>query len=201
MTKYFLCAEHFTDECFLDPPFNTRLKKTHHPLSIPIPTVFKSNFLNHVPNIVKSPKERRKTLRKSNVSRGSHRAASIGTVSLLNKDAISRMQRREETVETNTVVEDGSYMVTADPTDVIPNNWSVDEYSLIVDETNADDTDPLTETIITDSEPLFVGLLDMTCRLCANCIDSTNDLTNIFENDNLFKKVSQVMPEPVCIIE
>lgn len=49
ITKYFLCAEHFTDDCFLDPPYNTRLKKTHHPLVIPIPTVFKSNFQKYVP--------------------------------------------------------------------------------------------------------------------------------------------------------
>ncbi|XP_062536553.1 uncharacterized protein LOC134205368 isoform X2 [Armigeres subalbatus] len=42
--KYFLCSEHFSNECFLDPPHNTKLKKTIRPVVVPIPTIFHNNF-------------------------------------------------------------------------------------------------------------------------------------------------------------
>lgn len=54
ITKYYLCAEHFSDDCFIDPPNNTRLKKTLYPLSIPVPTVFKSNIDKYIPNAKRS---------------------------------------------------------------------------------------------------------------------------------------------------
>lgn len=45
LIKYFICSEHFTDDCFLDPPHNARLKKTSRPVSAPIPTIFHNNIL------------------------------------------------------------------------------------------------------------------------------------------------------------
>lgn len=50
ITKYYLCSEHFSDDCFIDPPNNTRLKKTLYPLSIPIPTIFRCNIEKYIPN-------------------------------------------------------------------------------------------------------------------------------------------------------
>lgn len=44
IVKYYLCSEHFTDECFIDPPFNRKLRKTSRPMVVPIPTIFRNNF-------------------------------------------------------------------------------------------------------------------------------------------------------------
>ncbi|XP_055586201.1 uncharacterized protein LOC129738896 [Uranotaenia lowii] len=44
ITKYFLCSEHFTEDCFLDPPYNRKLKKTTRPVKVPTPTIFRNNF-------------------------------------------------------------------------------------------------------------------------------------------------------------
>lgn len=53
VVKYFLCSEHFTQGCFADPPFNTRLKKTIRPeVSIPIPTIFENNIEKYIPKNV-----------------------------------------------------------------------------------------------------------------------------------------------------
>lgn len=49
ITKYFLCSEHFENECFLDPPHNTRLKKTLNPVNIPVPSIFKGNITKYMP--------------------------------------------------------------------------------------------------------------------------------------------------------
>lgn len=50
ITKYYLCSEHFSDDCFSDPPNNTRLKKTLYPLNIPVPTIFKCNIDKYIPS-------------------------------------------------------------------------------------------------------------------------------------------------------
>lgn len=55
ITKYYLCGEHFTDDCFFDPPLNTRLKKTLNPVSIPVPTIFKCNIDKYVPKAKQNP--------------------------------------------------------------------------------------------------------------------------------------------------
>lgn len=56
LIKYFICSEHFTNDCFLDPPYNTKLKKTSRPVSAPIPTIFKCNFFIQNLNNVKTSK-------------------------------------------------------------------------------------------------------------------------------------------------
>lgn len=49
ITKYYLCGEHFEDDSFLDPPQNTRLKKSLNPVNIPVPSIFKSNITKFMP--------------------------------------------------------------------------------------------------------------------------------------------------------
>lgn len=45
IVKYYLCSEHFTADCFQDPPHNRKLKKTSRPtMVVPIPTIFRNNF-------------------------------------------------------------------------------------------------------------------------------------------------------------
>lgn len=45
-----MCSEHFTADCFLDPPNNTRLKKLLRPeVWFPIPSVFNSNIDKYIP--------------------------------------------------------------------------------------------------------------------------------------------------------
>lgn len=46
--KYFLCSEHFSDDCFLDPPYNTKLKKTSRPVTVPMPSIFKCNIDQYI---------------------------------------------------------------------------------------------------------------------------------------------------------
>lgn len=46
--KYFLCSEHFADDCFLDPPLNTKLKKTSRPVTVPLPSIFKCNIGQYI---------------------------------------------------------------------------------------------------------------------------------------------------------
>ncbi|XP_065080949.1 uncharacterized protein LOC135703607 [Ochlerotatus camptorhynchus] len=57
--KYFLCSEHFSDDCFQDPPHNRKLKKTSRPVVVPIPTIFHNNFNECVS---KSLKEERRVI-------------------------------------------------------------------------------------------------------------------------------------------
>ncbi|XP_055631462.1 uncharacterized protein LOC129771631 [Toxorhynchites rutilus septentrionalis] len=51
--KYFLCSEHFANECFEDPPNNRKLKKKSRPVVVPIPTIFHNNFEECVSNLLK----------------------------------------------------------------------------------------------------------------------------------------------------
>ncbi|XP_058467898.1 THAP domain-containing protein 1-like [Malaya genurostris] len=51
--KYFLCSEHFTDECFQDHPMNRKLKKSSRPVMVPIPTIFQNNFNECVSKLLK----------------------------------------------------------------------------------------------------------------------------------------------------
>ncbi|GAB0094179.1 THAP-type domain-containing protein [Sergentomyia squamirostris] len=44
LIKYFICAEHFEDNCFVSGSQRMVLRKQMHPLEIPIPTIFKSNI-------------------------------------------------------------------------------------------------------------------------------------------------------------
>lgn len=48
LIKYYLCAAHFTDDCFTTE-LKTTLKKTSRPISVPIPTIFESNIEQYVP--------------------------------------------------------------------------------------------------------------------------------------------------------
>lgn len=57
ITKYYLCSEHFSDDCFVDPPNNSRLKKTLNPISIPVPTIFKCNIDKFIPNSKRNASE------------------------------------------------------------------------------------------------------------------------------------------------
>lgn len=57
ITKYYLCSEHFSDDCFVDPPHNSRLKKTLNPISIPVPTIFKCNIDKYIPNSKRNANE------------------------------------------------------------------------------------------------------------------------------------------------
>lgn len=46
--KYFLCSDHFTDDCFLDPPYKTKLKKTIRPVTVPMPSIFRCNIDQYI---------------------------------------------------------------------------------------------------------------------------------------------------------
>lgn len=48
LIKYYLCSEHFTDDCFTSEN-KTNLKKTSRPITVPIPTIFESNIEQYVP--------------------------------------------------------------------------------------------------------------------------------------------------------
>lgn len=46
--KYFLCSEHFTDDCFVDPQSRSRLKRSVRPFFAPLPSIFKSNIEQYI---------------------------------------------------------------------------------------------------------------------------------------------------------
>lgn len=48
LIKYYLCSEHFTNDCFTSET-RTNLKKTSRPITVPIPTIFESNIEQYVP--------------------------------------------------------------------------------------------------------------------------------------------------------
>lgn len=53
LIKYSLCSEHFTDECFTNAT-RTYLKKQSRPkVIVPIPTIFKNNIKEFVPDVLK----------------------------------------------------------------------------------------------------------------------------------------------------
>lgn len=54
--KYYLCSEHFSDDCFQDPPHNRKLRKTSRPVVVPIPTIFHNNFNECVSKSLKEEK-------------------------------------------------------------------------------------------------------------------------------------------------
>lgn len=54
LVKYYLCSDHFTDDCFLDPE-KTRLKKSLRPIQVPIPTIFQCNLADVMPRDVSMP--------------------------------------------------------------------------------------------------------------------------------------------------
>ncbi|XP_038109216.1 THAP domain-containing protein 1-like [Culex quinquefasciatus] len=57
IVKYYLCSEHFTNDCFQDPPHNRKLKKTSRPtMVVPIPTIFRNNFDECVSKSLKEDK-------------------------------------------------------------------------------------------------------------------------------------------------
>lgn len=48
--KYFLCSEHFTDDCFVDPNERTKLRKTIRPVTVPLPSIFHCNIGQYIKN-------------------------------------------------------------------------------------------------------------------------------------------------------
>lgn len=49
LIKYFLCSDHFEDDCFEDPVRRDKLIKTKRPVKVPLPTIFRCNFDEVVP--------------------------------------------------------------------------------------------------------------------------------------------------------
>lgn len=43
-----MCAEHFTDDCFVDPIERTKLRKTTRPVTAPLPSIFQCNIGQYI---------------------------------------------------------------------------------------------------------------------------------------------------------
>lgn len=217
LTKYFLCAEHFTYDCFVDPPNNTRLKKTNNPLNIPIPTIFKCNFDKYVPT---SRLEKRKEAelgnklfeycieylkdeRPSELSSPTDQVLKIKSVvggkSLLNNRVLIpvKTETHDTAVSFSEVIDgnDLDYLNCVNSFAEIDSFCLPDEYhNLIIEEDNPD-----TVAVHSMDEPghsPLNGIHDLTCRLCAACFSSQNELTDIA---HLMEKINQLLPDTVCI--
>lgn len=46
--KYFMCSEHFTDDCFVDPQTRNKLKKSIRPFFVPLPSIFQCNIEQYI---------------------------------------------------------------------------------------------------------------------------------------------------------
>lgn len=191
ITKYFLCAEHFTDDCFMDPPNNTKLKKTIYPVSIPIPTKFESNFSKYVPQrkTVEYVNVNNKFIRMNDANRYDIRA---GGVSLLNKSARAIGERDVNEIRVIGVCSDGNIQfVNRDESNEQNIDCCVpDNFDLIIEE-ECQESEGKTEL------EQVIDMINVTCRLCANCFHTDDGLLNIFSDAQLAEKVNRVMPNSV----
>lgn len=195
ITKYYLCAEHFTNDCFIDPPYNTRLKKTNHPLSIPIPTIFKCNLpkhFTHNQSVKQDPNKSRERRHKANTE--SKRPVPAG-VSLLNKimknNSIEIKILNSANDDLNNI-SSGQNMADYDQGE----GYDVD---LIIEDTQMDETK---NNVGTNAEldPLNspVDIVHLTCRLCASCFCTPDDLFHMFSDRQLEERIHRLMPGEVC---
>lgn len=195
ITKYYLCAEHFTNDCFIDQPYNTRLKKTHHPINIPIPTIFKCNLPKHFANNQwEKPDTTKSRDRRHKVNTESKRSVPAG-VSLLNKIMKNNSVEIKVLNSANDDLNNislGQTIAKYDP----DQGYDVD---LIIEETQVDETTNNAETNA-ELDPLNnpVDIVNLTCRLCACCFYALDELVNIFSDRQLEERVNRLMPGVVC---
>lgn len=177
ITKYYLCSEHFTKDCFLDSPENTRLKKTINPVNIPIPSIFKCNIDRYLPN----------TKKPSN-STEFHDEDDGRTLA---SDGLSMCKREGISLESLSVFHDHyNYL---DMSASFLNN--IDDIAMgmndLSNENSFDNIGNCTPLRDVDS-----GV----CRLCAKMFLSNDSLIELSSNPDICKRINAIIPNLVSKI-
>lgn len=190
ITKYYLCSEHFSDDCFSDPPNNTRLNKSLYPLSIPVPTIFKCNIDKYIPNSKRSADETDSSEESEHVKR----TPNYGSISDFS------MNRTKEgiSLESLSVFHDHHYNY-PDISSCSASFFNDIEVSIndLSNENSFDnivDCDPLTN-ITEDIQRSF-----LLCRLCAKTYSSTEHLTDLTTKPGIYETLNTLLPNQVNAI-
>lgn len=170
ITKYYLCSEHFSDDCFSDPPHNTRLKKSLYPLNIPVPTVFKCNIDKYIP----STKRSNTNDDADDGERTKRQHSAYGSISM---ESLSVFHDHYNYADISSC--SASFF-----NDIAANiNYLSNE--------NSFDCDPMND--ITEEIPHTI----FTCRLCAKSFSTTENLTDLSAEPTIYDKLNTILPNQV----
>ncbi|XP_058813995.1 uncharacterized protein LOC131677911 isoform X2 [Topomyia yanbarensis] len=184
--KYFLCSEHFSDECFQDSPHNRKLKKTSRPVVVPIPTIFQNNFVECVS---KSLKEDRCTL----VLDNERESCAVGHKKYSQENNFERLTV-EDTSHESTKVE--KPLLAAD-NDIVSNTLEAEiiQSDVIDEEHIMCLVDTVSEVSETPYDSQIFGLVN--CRLCLSAKENEL-LIPIFGNGSeIAYMLERILPDTV----
>ena len=228
ITKYFLCSEHFETDSFLDPPNNTKLRKTLRPPSYPIPTKFRCNFDQYCPQL--SAPDSDASLLYLTDETSTNEPAQFLSSSPAPPSDISRDGSIPKDIETNSyqveVLEDDKclYINKGDSSfDDIEAYCLIDPMTVtsVYDKDNdrrfvigrdeptsyVDEQDDfqIIEEVEDEEEEIDLDesrAVDYVCRLCTNQYKPPSSLFQIFDNDNDYLKenIERLLPNAVSFI-
>lgn len=183
ITKYYLCSEHFSDDCFVDSPNNSRLKKTLYPLNIPVPTIFKCNIEKYIPN----SKKNTSGTEFSEDSEGFKKMPNYGPIN----DYLSINRSKEGiSMESLSVFHDHyNYPDISSCSASFLNDITVgineNSFGNIVDCSTLDDIrDEISHSF-------------QVCRLCAKTYSSAEHLRNLSSEPGIFDNLNNILPDQI----
>lgn len=180
----------------MDPPNNTKLKKTIYPISIPIPTKFESNFNKYVPqakSIEYTNLNNQKISKLVKVKCVNQSDLRSGGVSLLNKS--TRIVANESPTKENHEID--VLNVEDDQFDNQVESFAENSKFIVPDNFDFIIEEECLDTELRNENDQIFYTINSTCRLCANCFYSQNDLVNIFSDIQLTENVNRLMPNSV----
>lgn len=206
LIKYYLCSEHFTDDCFTSE-HKTNLKKTSRPITVPIPTIFESNIEQYVP---KSATKTSNYVFSSTIESAKQYFIE-NTVDEVRDDEEETIQAEEEEEQENNPDQFQNYLIGTTLQNVedtlqdneenegiiyfqkVSNIDSLDNFYL-KDGDCVNETMSILETVdtIDEQKQLFV-----TCRLCASEF-TFDEVVSIFNTDfGIAEFLERLMPNEV----
>lgn len=191
ITKYYLCSEHFSDDCFTDPPNNTRLKKTLYPLYIPVPTIFKCNIDKYIPNQKKNTPGT-EYLEEAERSKRTPNYAPITDFSTnRNKEGIS--------MESLSVFHDHyNYPDISSCSASFFNDIAVSINDLS-NENSFDNIDHIADCDALNQISNEIKYSFLICRLCAKTYSSAEHLKDLSTEPGIYETLSTILPNQVSI--
>lgn len=193
--KYFLCSEHFTDDCFADPPHNTRLKKSNRPVRFPIPTIFNCNIDKYIPNITIN---RNPIVTNDPPDEPSIQESVLTDDMSLLPDGYEYHEVSNSASLLNNIAEGISDIDNIDVNiDELANDNSLDH----IDPYNINmiipvDNEQISELICEDSNRQNDNLV-FVCRLCATMFLTEEELSDIAVHSGLIHKLNVLLPDMV----
>lgn len=188
--KYFLCAEHFTDDCFVDPPHNTRLKKILRPnVILPIPTIFKCNIDKYIPTNNKNSSKQSDIENDIYQSNDANCPNITDSICLLNNVANDTDLPDIYNINVDTLVEDHSF-ANIDTYDGLDDSYDM---NFIIEEdcnTFESASHQSDDTVQQSDKEVFV------CRLCA-VLYLSDDICKISRIVGLNDKLNRLLPDMV----